>query len=499
MTAATSKPPREAFTRSRQRFEGLVQWLDGCEAAGMDHAQLEAQLDREGRELQRRMLQDHLDVRALREQRVTVVDADDVGHSAVETSHQRGLATIFGDVTVTRMAYRHRGHPNLHPADAALNLPARRHSHGLRRLAAVEASRGSFDDAVAAIARSCGQTLGKRQIEDLTRRAAVDFDDFYATRPRPSADPDDALVISCDGKGIVMLPDALRPATAKAAAAATTKLTARLSKGEKRGRKRMATVGAVYDITPLPRRPTDILTSHDQPRAPAPLTHGKWLTASVRHDPATVITQLFDEAQRRDPNHTRAWVVLVDGNNHQIDLIRAQARSRRVLVSIVIDFIHVLEYIWAAAWSFYNEGDPAAQTWVGDKATAVLRGEATRVAAAIRRKATWHQLDPPRRHNADRCADYLRNKARYLGYPIALAMGWPIATGVIEGACRHLIKDRLDITGARWGIDGAEAVLKLRALRSNGDLDAYWHYHLNREHQRVHQARYANNLIPQAA
>ena len=105
----------------------------------------------------------------------------------------------------------------------------------------------------------------------------------------------------------------------------------------------------------------------------------------------------------------------------------------------------------------------------------------------------------PQRASADTCAAYLSNKARYLDYPTALANGWPIATGVIEGACRHLVKDRMDITGARWGLHGAEAILKLRAVRSNGDLGEYWDYHLSREKQRVHQSRYADNLIPQAA
>ena len=82
---------------------------------------------------------------------------------------------------------------------------------------------------------------------------------------------------------------------------------------------------------------------------------------------------------------------------------------------------------------------------------------------------------------------------------LALASGWPIATGIIEGACRHLVADRMDITGARWSVDGAEAVLKLRAVRPNEDFDAYWRHHLERERQRVHQTRYANGVIPLAA
>jgi hypothetical protein len=136
---------------------------------------------------------------------------------------------------------------------------------------------------------------------------------------------------------------------------------------------------------------------------------------------------------------------------------------------------------------------------VHEKALEVLRGKATIVAAAIRRKATALRLDASARKNADTCADYLLAKAPYLDYPSALANGWPVATGVIEGACRHLVKDRMDITGARWSAQGAEAILKLRAVRPNGDFDDYWRYHLDRERQRVHRSRYAGEVLPTAA
>ena len=104
-----------------------------------------------------------------------------------------------------------------------------------------------------------------------------------------------------------------------------------------------------------------------------------------------------------------------------------------------------------------------------------------------------------RRENADKCATYLTNKKPFLDYPTALTRGWPIATGIIEGACRHLVKDRMDLTGARWGLNGAEAILKLRALRCNGDFDAYWTWHRSQEQQRVHQSRYLNGAVPRAA
>ncbi|MGH3999547.1 MAG: ISKra4 family transposase, partial [Pseudonocardiaceae bacterium] len=192
-------------------------------------------------------------------------------------------------------------------------------------------------------------------------------------------------------------------------------------------------------------------------------------------------------------------VALVDGNNHQIDRIEKEAQARGVTVTVVVDFIHVLEYLWGAAWCFFTEGDTAAEKWVRAKALAVLEGNAGQVAAGIRRRASTARLARPGRKKADEAARYLVNKAAYLDYPTALRAGWPIATGVIEGACRYLVADRMDITGARWSVEGAEAVLKLRAIRANDHFDEYWRFHLNRERQRVHQSRYDQGAIPIAA
>jgi hypothetical protein len=264
----------------------------------------------------------------------------------------------------------------------------------------------------------------------------------------------------------------------------------------------MAEVGAVYDITPVSRCPADILPGNDTQRrdaAAAPVARNKWLTASVVNDAATVVTTIFDEADRRDPDHARSWIALVDGNVHQIQRIKAEAKDRGITVEIIIDFVHVLEYLWKAAWSFHREGDPAAEAWVRKHAQTILDGHPTRVAGALRRAATLTNLEPGRRENADKCATYLTNKRAFLDYPTALERGWPIATGIIEGACRHLVKDRMDLTGARWGLHGAEAILKLRALRCNGDFTTYWTWHLSQEQQRVHRSRYLNGSVPRAA
>ena len=260
-----------------------------------------------------------------------------------------------------------------------------------------------------------GLDLGKRQVEELAVRAAVDFEQFYAERVAEAEQEQRGEDAMCgallrwqgdrDARGGAQRGDR------QAAQRAAPKLKTRLSKGEKSDRKRIAEVGAVYEIEPAPRTAADVLAPTKDKTIKPPRAKHKWVTASVVDDAATVVCDIFDEAERRDGDHTRPWVALVDGNNHQIDRIRAEAKRRKVRVTIVIDLVHVMEYVWDAAWSFYKEGDPAAERWVHEKTLAILEGKAGIVAAAIRRKATRLRLSEEKRAKADRTADYLLNKA----------------------------------------------------------------------------------------
>lgn len=491
-------PTPDLFASSTNFYNALVAELQNPATGRLPHHELEELLDDRGRLLLRQLLQDHLDLRAQREEESartrppTVIGPDRLARTRLEQGHQRLLATLFGTVNVRRCAWRSPGVANVYPTDAVLSLPRRRHSYSLARLAVLESVRASFDTATEAITRRCGPVIGKRQVEDLTVNAATDIDAFYRTRIPTPCTAATLLVISADGKGIVMRPDALRPATQKAAARPGLFRT-RLAAGEKSGRKRMATLAAVYDAEPAPRRPHDVIAPPggrhgNRKLRPGPRATAKWLYGSVIDDASAVIKTAFDQAEARDRDHQRPWVVLVDGARHQLDLIQAEAASREVTVNIVIDFIHVLEYLWGAAWSFHKSGDPAAEDWVAVHALSILAGGAQRTAETIKAQVRTASLTDLQLHGAEACIRYLTNKEAFLHYEHALAAGWPIATGVIEGACRHLIADRLDITGARWGLAGAEALLKLRALNSNGDFDAYWRYHLTREHHRVHRS-----------
>ena len=486
------------FAAAEEKFEELLLQLSAVESRRMTHSELESLIAQEGREIHRRLLQGHFDLRASGEQvQVSVRGADGVDR----THHRRrarGLLTVFGLVSALRMSYGARRHSSLSPLDASLNLPEELHSHGLRRFAAIEAARGSYDATVEAIERNTGTRVPKRQVEELVERAAQDFDPFYdrAKSAEAAANLNDLLILTLDGKGIVMRHEDLREATRKAAESAQHKLDRRLSRGEKKDRKRMATVAAVYDLTPQARRPEDVLAELRPVKdvsKPRPRAHNKRVWARVEKSAEEVTGEVFEEARHRDPECRRRWVVLLDGDRHQIARVRAEARRRGMSrdITLVVDFIHVVEYLWDAAWCFFEEGDKDAERWVTERAFSILQGSSSNVAAGIRRSATKRDLPVDQRKGADACADYLIAKRSMLRYDQYLRQGLPIATGVIEGACRHLIVDRLDITGARWSVRGAEAILRLRSLRSSGDFDDYWRFHLDAEHQRHHVSRYA--------
>lgn len=506
MMLAQAAAAENFFASAEEKFEDLLAKMQADEAMHMNHSALEKVLETEGRELLRRVFENHLALRASQE-RTRGREGPVVGADGQERDEQRGrerrLMSVFGPVTVPRVGCSAAGRGSLFPLDAELNLPTELYSHGVRRRSAEEAAKASFDEGVEAVGKTTGAAVPKRQFEEQVKLAATDFEAFYSTRETAAVsavmESGAVLVITTDAKGVVMRTADLREATRKAAEGRQHKLKRRMSKGEKRNAKRMAQVAAVYTIGRFCRTPEDIVRELAPVRDAVqkrPRPEHKRVWASVAKEPEVVIRQAFEEAHARDPDHRKTWVALSDGNETQLRLLKKLAREYGVPLTIVLDVIHVLEYLWKAAYVFHQEGTPETEAWVGTRLLQVLRGKSSDVAAGIRRSATLRELRAADRKPADKCADYLLKYASYLRYDSYLSKGLPIATGVIEGACRYLVKDRMDITGARWSLSGAEAVLQLRSLRASGDFDEYWTFHEKQEWERNHAARYADGHIP---
>ena len=185
--------------------------------------------------------------------------------------------------------------------------------------------------------------------------------------------------------------------------------------------------------------------------------------------------------------------MLVDGAETQLALVEAGAAAYGVDVTVILDIIHVVEYVWKAAHVFHREGSLDAAQWAGGGASQthsrgqVLVGGRGDAAGGDRRRLDRATLASP----VDTCADYLQKYAPYLHYDRYLAAGYPIATGSDpKVACRYLVRDRMELTGARCRLVGIEAVLKLRSLRASDDFDAYWDFDEARAYERNHAQRY---------
>ena len=476
------------FSASREKLEAIVADLISPEFAVSEHGDVETFIQHEGTALMRMLLQGYLNIRAANEVRHTEMLFNGQRLNHVRKNTSRTMKSLFGSVNVTRLGYSQRKQGSQFPLDKSLNLPKDHYSDGLRRHLIHEAIKSSFDESVKSIDRYTGGHVPKRQAMHLVDDVAQDFEAFYAQkRFTVPEQTEDLLVLSFDAKGIVMRHDSLRSATKKAAEINAHKLQTRLSQGEKRHRKRMAQVATVYTTKPYVRTAASVMNrTQDKVTYLPPQIRNKRVWAIVERDSETVITEAFLEALQWDPTQSRDWVILVDGHPHQIKVIKRVTKRLKVKASIIQDFIHVLEYIWKAAWCFFEKGDDAAEAWVAERALKVLNGKAGLVASGIKQRATKQGMAKKDRKAIDDCASYLIKSKSRLNYDKALRAGYPIATGVIEGACRHLINDRLDITGARWCLKGAEAILKLRSVYSSGDFNAYWLFHKQQSAKRIY-------------
>jgi hypothetical protein len=346
-----------------------------------------------------------------------------------------------------------------------------------------EVIKGSFGEAVETLKQLRGVIIPLKQAEKIVFEAAKDFYHFYenVSTENPK-DNSSLLIVTLDGKGVVMRKEDLRAATRKKSENHTHKMQQRLSPGEKRNSKRMAAVASVYLVKPFIRTPIEIvkdlfeddeINDHKWKR-PRPSSKRVWASLELSFE--TLVCDRFTDAIKKAPQKEREWIALVDGDPKQINYLEKPAKRYALNITIICDFIHVLEYLWKASHVFFTEPSKR-ESWVEKRLLRVLPGKSSLVAAGMRRSATRQKLVPKKREAVDKCANYLLNLAPYLKYHEYLNKGYPMATGIIEGACRYLGPDRMGITGARWSLSGAEAVLKLRSLKVSGEFDEYWNFY----------------------
>lgn len=505
MPIATRSPLAvDRFEKAREEFDGILDWL-GSPEAPMDHSVLETALVERGIEALRLAAQARFD-------QLTANEAEEAARTppteGVEVRpRSRQVESTIGRLRLKRLGYKEPGKRVRFPLDKALSLPGDLYTHPVRQRVAAEARARAFDGVVEQVDATTSAHVPKRQAEELVVAAAQDFDEFYRQKQPDNDTLGRALLMaSCDSKGIRVLPRALRDATRKEAAAAAAEAVRGDPMETKKPRshdKRMAVVTAVWEQQPTPRVPTDIVKELQRSpgtarRAGVRLARpeNKRLAASIEQSMAPRVREMFDELDRRDPTRHHPVGMLVDGDESQQTAIFDEARRRDRTVTTILDVIHMIHYLWLAGFAFCLKKDKAkrkkaSDVWVARHLLLVLTAGADALIAALEAEKATKRLTVGQRKSIDKALRYFTRNRTLMDYPAFLASGFPIASGIIEGACRHLIQDRLGITGARWDLPGAEAILRLRAIHSSGDSDAYWEFHRRQEAHRNYDLRNA--------
>jgi hypothetical protein len=403
--------------------------------------------------------------------------------------HQRRYVSLFGEFRLQRAVYGSREGQKIDfvPLDNRLQLPASPFSYVLQDWDQALCVEQAFGQVNATIARMLHLKQSVDSLEHMNQDMAEHATPFRLGRPLPpAAEEGELFVVSADGKGLVLRRSAEDPAP-----------KAYRSKGDKASQKRMATVGTVYSVDRYVRTPEQVVAAlfRDGPRPeadrPQPQHKQVWASLPQAEVPVSgmeaVFLWLLWELSRRNPDRVKEVVYLSDGQETLWDA-QQEYLGGRCSVGI-LDLLHVTPRLWKAAHVFYPEKSAAAEAFVRERLLRVLRGEGARVIQGLRVMGGRRALTATKRKTLREVCNYLAKNQTRMRYDEYLAAGYPIASGVIEGACRHLVKDRMERAGMHGTIPGAQAMLEVRSVYVSGQWEDYQAYRIEQETQRLYPYR----------
>ena len=401
----------------------------------------------------------------------------------LEAEHTRGYVSIFGEFALSRAVYGSREGQKIEfvPLDNRLQLPASAYSYVLQDWAQGLCVESAFGQVATTLERWLGLKLS---VDSLNGQMAERVEAHRSDRPAPAAETEGALVVaSADGKGIVMRRSADDPAPA-----------AHRTKGEKASQKQMATVASVYTVDRYVRTAEEVVAAlfrdrREEPLPRRPKPQNKHVWASLTRRDGTGETSGIDlvhqdilnelvERNRRDQQWLRPMIFLYDGQESLWDARHRHLPSAGI---DILDLLHVTPRLWQAAHVFFKEGSAAAESFVRERCLRVLQGRVAAVIRGLREMATKHDLTAVRRKTIAKICAYLEKNRERMHYDEYLAQGYPIASGAIEGACRHLVKDRMERAGMHWTPTGAQAMLDVRSVHVSDEWERYQEYRIGRE------------------
>lgn len=456
----------------RADFERLLAWVTGPEAHTATMDQMERSLFRQILRMGFRLLQLFVMVRVEAESHACLTRRGGT-RLPYHSQKPREYFSIFGKLGFERAYFYARGQGGHCPLDEALSLPERCYSDLLMESAELLGVEEAYSKGLRGVARLLGLTLPELALETAVAEHSQTVKAYYTQKAAfPIAEEGSILVAQADGKGVPMV----RRETAD--------LKVRRGKGDKKTHKKEAIATAVYTIEPYYRTPQEVVNAlfkKGDPPPDRPAPHHKQIFASLRgKDPA--IKRLAAWAARRDGEHIRERVALTDG----AEPLQKHVLAKLAGFSLVLDIIHVDEYLWKAGTALYGEIDPHRAEWVETQMLDILSSRSQAVIQRLEDKATPLHPSSQAAKTLRGVANYLRRNQPYMDYAEYLRRGWPIGTGVVEGTCRHLVKDRMELSGMRWTMTGAGALLALRAVNENGDWDDFHAFRRVQRHKRLY-------------
>ncbi len=403
----------------------------------------------------------------------------------------RDYFSVFGKFKVPRSYYHGEGQPGVFPLDAQADLPERCYSYLLQEWMDLMSLRGTFKESEVSLAKLLGLEVSSSRVEVVNQESVTrtSYERFYDHKEVPSPESEgDIQVTQFDGKGV--------PVIKKEAA----KLKARPGKGEKRQKKKEAMVGVSYTVDTHERSAEEVAQhliyperrqaeraaakQSGQPLSSSPKGQNIRRLASLERTKSEVVQEIVQDAKARDPQNKRPWVIVMDG------ALGLWAVVATVLKGIdyvgILDIIHVVEYVWKAGNALHGEGNADTQRWVYNHLLSLLRGHVGRVIGGLKQTVSKRRLKAGQRKAFKDAIRYFENHRQWMHYDEYLKAAYPIGSGVVESTCGHTVKDRMEGTGRRWSIEGAESTLLLRSVYTSGDWDAYWDSHMKQERTRLY-------------
>ncbi len=385
--------------------------------------------------------------------------------------------SVFGKLKIPRVTYYRKGYESIIPINTQCNLPEKTYSYYLQDIMNTLSTDNSFSESSLVLNKILHIDICEKPFIDLSSSSSEYYDNYYLNKDMSNLENEGEFQItSFDGKGIPMIKKE------------SAKIKGRQGKGEKKQKKKEALVGVSYTVDKHIRTAEEIAnnlifpetTETDKKKIQAPKGQNIRRMASLTKSKAEVVKEIERESNLRNPENIKENIVLIDGMPALQKLVEDNF-SRVKNYTIILDIIHVLEYLYIVAHVLFKESSPEAKKYVHKQLLSILNGNTNLVVGGIKQTITKKEIEGSKLLAMNKVIRYLSNHKEIMKYDEYIKKGFPIGTGVVESSCKTVVKDRMEGSGRRWSIKGAEAMLKFRSIKTSHDFDNYHKFYIESE------------------